>query len=234
MLAGIDGCKGGWLSVTGVLNNDGTLLVLKSEIHENWAAAAAEAEIIAVDMPIGLADKGRRGCDGLARKSLGPMRSSVFAAPRRPMLQFDSYAEANAWGKAQGSVKECGGGLSKQAWNITNKIKEIDAWIDADKQSFVKEAHPELAFLRLARGRRLARKKTREGIQQRVALLQDAGFPNFEQPISSLPRTQASVDDLLDASVLLLTAQRIATKEALRLSEDGLRDARDLAMEIWY
>ena len=43
------------------------------------------------------------------------------------MLDFETYGDANAWGKAQGP--DGGGGLSKQAWVITPKIREIDAII---------------------------------------------------------------------------------------------------------
>ena len=40
-------------------------------------------------------------------------------------------------------------GISRQLWNIGDKIKEVDDFMTPERQATIKEAHPELIFLRL-------------------------------------------------------------------------------------
>lgn len=185
--------------------------------------------VVAVDMPIGLAEQGRRACDLAARACLPPGRkSSVFATPARGVLGQPDYAAANAWSKAT-----CGVGLSKQAWYLTPKIAELDAALTPALQAKIHEAHPELAFHRLSGGKALPPKRKPEGKEARRTLLSAAGFVRLDSWLSAFPRAQVQADDLLDAAVLLLTAQRIVQGTARRLPEDLERDACDLDMAIW-
>lgn len=233
---GIDGCKGGWLvaqtrfSPVSAQHADHRLYVA-----ENWEKAVEKADLVAVDMPIGLADFGKRQCDVLARKKLEKKRSSsVFPPPRRGMLRFETYADANRFGKEQGPKATHGGGLSKQAWNITPKIKEIDSWITPRRQSRVFEAHPELAFAALNGGTPLPPKKSSEGLQARRRLLAKHGFEKLTQQADEIPKRLAAPDDVLDAAALVLVCQRILLGQAICLSDPKQRDAKNLAMEIWY
>jgi len=229
---GVDGCAAGWI-VARKTWEDGALTF---SVHSDWQSLATDADskntLMAVDMPIGLTDFGRRACDVLARQTLGrPRASSVFAPPRRPMLHFDTYEAANNWGKAQGT--DGGGGLSKQAWNLLPKIRQIDRWIDRSKQKYVREAHPELAFQRLNDGNPLPPKRIAEGQRARIDLLQSA---DIVAP-SELPQFKSSVvkiDDILDAAVLAWTASSIADGTATCLTDSSKTDARGLTMEIWY
>lgn len=50
--------------------------------------------VIAVDIPIGLPDKGRRKADILARRAVGSLWPSVFMTPVRPALEAADYATA--------------------------------------------------------------------------------------------------------------------------------------------
>lgn len=237
--AGVDGCAAGWLLAS--FSGGRTQLHLAASVQEAFARMAPRG-LTAIDMPIGLATAGRRGCDRLARQALGRGRaSSVFAAPRRPMLACTSYEEANALGKAQGP--EAGGGLSKQAWNILPKIKELDEAMSPARQARRFEAHPEVAFLRLAGVTgdagapwrdALPSKKTAEGRAARLTLLRAAGAPIGESDIEGFRRDNrgCAADDILDACALALTAEARAAGEAWRFS-DELRDERGLIMEIW-
>jgi len=185
---------------------------------------------VAVDMPIGLAEEGRRSCDRLARAELPVGRkSSVFATPARPMLALPDYAAANAWGK-----RRLGRGLAKQAWYLIPKLKELDRALAPEDQARVFEAHPELAFRRLVGPASLPPKRRLEGRAARVALLQQAGFRDPEAWFGLWPRRLVQPDDLLDAAVLWLTARRIALGRAQRLPALPERDARGLDMAIWY
>ena len=235
---GADGCRAGWVVARLALDDDKAA----ADIAPDFATVlkrAQKARMIMVDMPIGLAEDGPRACEREARALLKPLRhSSVFSSPRRPMLDFETYAEANAWGKARqraATGAEQGGGLSKQAWMIAPKIREVDAAIAPRHQARLGEAHPEVAFWRL-NGEKPCRfsKRTREGQDERRALLRRGGV----EPDALLDRIRdiagrgAGVDDVLDACAIALTAKARLAGKAVRLG-DGARDRRGLRMEIW-
>ena len=143
IVAGIDGCVSGWLCVikdmaTGsvvarILPSIGALLTLDPR-----------AEVVTVDIPIGLTDSGPRECDIQARAHLkAPRASSVFLAPIRPMLVATTYVQACQMGE-----KIDGRKLSRQAWAMLPKIREADAFLRSDPtmQQWVREVHPEVCF----------------------------------------------------------------------------------------
>ena len=74
LVAGIDGCKGGWLVVTVQVEAEGAQTVecvpdlsrILADLDSGRLAAAA------IDIPIGLPDVGPRRCDILARQLIGP------------------------------------------------------------------------------------------------------------------------------------------------------------------
>lgn len=222
--AGVDGCKGGWIMVRRTVERGTADFV----IAERWRDLPP-ADMIAVDMPIGLPDSGERGCDLLARKKLGPRASSIFLGLRRPLLDFRDYAEANAWAKTDGA------GLSVQAWNILEKIRELDKVMTPEAQARIRETHPELAFDNLNGAPVQHPKRLREGLAERQEILRRNGFGRLPAWLGILDRQHAAPDDLFDACALSLVAQRMLRGEAKRLPEDDPpRDARGLKMEIWY
>jgi len=223
IVAGVDGCRVGWVMVTRDLTG-GALTV---GVAPCWAALPHLARIVAVDMPIGLSEDGPRGCDSLARRLLPGRASSVFPPPARPMLAMADYGQANAWGKARGR------GLSKQAWNIVPRIRDLDDTLSPPDQDRVHEAHPELAFARLNGGAPPPPKRSAEGLDRRRVLLRRAGIRGLARLLDNRPRGVA-VDDLLDAAVLTLTAERILAGQGIRLIGTPERDSRGLRMEIWY
>lgn len=224
VVGGVDGCRGGWIMVARDLATDGWAV----QVARRWVDLRPVG-LLAVDMPIGLPESGRRGCDFEARRLLGPGRSaSVFIGLRRPLLAFADYPSANAWGKVDGS------GLAKQAWYLLPKIAEIDEAIQPADQERVRECHPELAFMRLAGRPVTASKRTPDGLGQRRTLLEAAGV-DTGCLLSALDRRLAAADDLFDAAVLCLTAGRIADGSAVRLPPGPPSlDRRGLRMEIWY
>lgn len=233
-VAGIDGCRAGWLAV--LLDPDGG--GSECAIARRWRELPlAGARMAAVDMPIGLSEAGPRACDVEARRLLPRGRiSSVFAPPRRAMLDCRSWAEANALGKARE-----GRGLSRQAWNITARIRELDRALGPADQDRVREAHPELVFHRLNAfatevdsRRPVPPKRSAAGRAARLVLLGSAGVRGLEALIARLPRAQARPDDLLDAAACALAARDMLRGVATRLPADPPRDARGLRMEIWF
>jgi predicted RNase H-like nuclease len=224
-VAGADGCRAGW--VVAVLHPVGSeprldLTVVPSIGPVVDDVAAGRVAALAVDMPIGLPDSGPRACDIAARRTLGPRRSSVFPAPVRSVVGAATYAEALVRSRAAS-----GRGLSKQAFNLVPAIAELDAALTPARRAGVVEAHPEMAFARLAGAPCAHPKRTAEGRAERLALLAAAGLGD----LSTVRLPGSAPDDVLDAAVLTLTAARAHAGTADRLG-DGTLDARGLAMEI--
>jgi predicted RNase H-like nuclease len=226
-ITGIDGCRSGWLIV------EATSDLSKAELHfaSNWHDANSSSAIVAVDMPIGLSRNGVRQCEVEARKVISPCGSRVFKTLPRGALRFaqENWLAANQWSKERGF-----GGISKQVWNIRQKIKEIDEAITPVGQVRVREAHPELAFARLNGGRPLASKHTGAGLKARQELLERAGFTNLGKWLRDLRGKGAKADDLFDACVLVLTARNHLRGEGREVPAREERDARGLKMAIAY
>jgi predicted RNase H-like nuclease len=110
--AGIDGCRGGWVSFKvdlASLSTSVELIDLPSILRNK----PNDLAILAIDIPIGLLD-GSRACDKAARTLLGqPRGTSVFAAPCRASLSEKTHAAASAT-----NSRITGRGLSQQAWGI--------------------------------------------------------------------------------------------------------------------
>lgn len=228
-LAGVDGCRGGWVVATAGATDARSPAV--GEVAVRVVPRFADvlrlgAGTVAVDIPIGLPDAGARACDLAARRLLGPRRSSVFPAPVRAALD----AHGRGWEATLGASRAAAGtGLSRQAFHLLPKIAEVDDALGTVDAWLVVEAHPELAFTRLA-GEPLAHpKRVAEGRAQRVALLRPA-IPQVDDLLADRPRGCAP-DDLLDALALLGTARRLRDGTA-ELLGDGSADRRGRPMQI--
>src|SRR4051812_33554086 len=95
LVAGVDGCPGGWLCIT----RDGESGMIGSEVYpdpESLMNQQPRPVFLAVDMPIGLVESCWRACDREARRLLGaPRMNSVFSAPIRPALDSATQDEAS-------------------------------------------------------------------------------------------------------------------------------------------
>ena len=81
LIGGADGCKGGWLLVTKDLKS-GCISYKPCRSTHDLFFNASSLDVLALDIPIGLTDKGPRKCDLQARRLLKAGRaSSVFPAP---------------------------------------------------------------------------------------------------------------------------------------------------------
>jgi predicted RNase H-like nuclease len=189
------------------------------------ALESGDLAAAAIDIPIGLAGAEPRVCDREARHLLGPRRSSVFPAPVRAVLAASTYAEACAISRAV-----CGKALSKQLYNVVDKIREVDDVQSPRVQERLFEASPELSFAVMASGAPMRHpKRTLEGRSERVAVLRES----FGLDVTSLlkhPPAGAARDDVLDAIALAWTARRYLAGSCLRLGS-GI-DATGLRMEV--
>ena len=157
IICGADGCKAGWVVIFKDLDSGSISWPPGLTVHELACLAYSELapQVIALDMPIGLPERGPRACDLEARQLLGPGRaSSVFPAPIRPVLAATSYYCAC---QIRFQVEEKK--LSRQAWAITRKIGEVDDMLrhDSELSARVREVHPEVSFYFLAGERPVVR-----------------------------------------------------------------------------
>jgi predicted RNase H-like nuclease len=232
---GCDGCKAGWfcagIDAQGQVSHG--LFTSISELETR----RQDVRQVLIDIPIGLPGPAApaRECDRLARKLLGPGRGpSVFAPPARATLAAGEYRAALAINRQQ-----TGKGISKQAWNIAPKIREVDDFLRRrpDWQGRLRESHPELGFMMLNRGWPMRHnKKTPAGQAERLAVLEDfvpALTHWFETVQAQYPRREVMADDILDALVLAVTAWRGAGRYRT-LPDSPPRDEAGLPMEMVF
>ena len=217
-LAGIDGCRNAWLVVT----NGGLATQIVSSDDE-LIALFRQCDVVAIDIPIGLAEEEGRACDRAAREKLGRRWMCVFPAPLRSLLGLEDYAEANRIAKSRGK------GISKQGFMLYEKVAQIDRILQRhpELRDRVYEVHPEVSFAEWAGSPLPVSKHKREGRAMRRALAV-AHFQNIPPTLRG-----AKEDDLLDALAALRTAERIHNRQAHELG-DGRSDAAGLPMRIVY
>ena len=200
-VAGVDAAGGGWAVV--VLEENRVADAFRCETFAE--ALLVDAEVVGVDMPIGIPTAGRREADVAARRFVGTRASSVFTTPPRPVLEAETYAEARAV-----ATQLTGKSISAQTYALRPRILEVDEYAYHDER--VIEVHPEVSFRELARRPLLSKHRT-DGLAERRALLDDAGI--------ELPETVPRIaePDLLDATIAAWSAKRYALGEAAPLPE---------------
>lgn len=220
---GLDGFRNGWVAVT--IDGDRRSIAFAPDI--SWLASQ-RFDRAAIDIPIGLPDDGDRLCDRLARRRLSPHGARVFSGARRWLWdEFDDPATANREALRRGQTR-----ISLQLWHIGAKIMEVDAFVRSHRHLDLREAHPELIFLRLNANKPLPSKHTEEGLALRCELLRANGFADLDDWLTSRRRgTGAKRDDILDACAVALAAH--APQGALP-EGDALRDVFGLPMQIWF
>lgn len=188
-------------------------------------AWAGDAEVIGLDVPLGhedprgTRDQGRRACDVAARRFLGRQASSVFHVPPPSLLKLE-YAQARKVARQRGWLAP-----SVQLWNLRDNILAAEAAARRDPR--LREVHPEVSFLALHRASGgegpLAGKHTWNGLFERLELLRAAGL----RPSRSLGGVgRASPDDVLDATIVAWTAQRLTAGKGATLPERPPEDPR--------
>jgi len=232
--AGVDGCKSGWVCA----GFDGgawslSMMPALQDIVDRMTPGAT----VCIDMPIGLSADGFRTCDRDARRLLGPRRSSVFPAPPRLAIAEAPYDAINARSK-----KEWGKGISKQAFYLLPKIREVERCILQAKTAGLAwlETHPELCFASLNGGIPMTySKKTSDGYSERFALI--ARFlgrrllgelvASFEATVT---KSACAQDDILDALVCAVVAHMEEDQRGYVPADVNEFDEVGLPMRIYY
>jgi predicted RNase H-like nuclease len=233
MVAGIDGCRAGWIAFV----HDGhsvTSRIIRSDA--GLRELFLECNRIFIDMPVGLADSGQRACDAELRNAMPPgKKASVFITPVRSAVYAVDYREA-----CDLNLQAAGRKISIQAWNITNRIRQVDELLRADASlaKRVVECHPEWQFIQFS-GAAMPSKKTAGGVKARIELLEAILFPDarvyFSDVMAACQRKEVQPDDILDAMLLMVAARLSTGGAAVRsLPEQPVHDLFGLPMNICY
>jgi predicted RNase H-like nuclease len=229
LVLGVDGCRSGWCAVPVEVTSQ--VVVRPPFIATFRELLDSGADVIAIDIPIGLPHDARnRACDLEARRLLGRAWPRVFLPPVRAALEATDYRVAcDAHRRVTGRM------ISQQCFGILPKIREVDEAMKPAYQERVLEAHPELALAALNCGAPvLAGKTTAEGRAIRWELLRSV-FPELASAPPSgreLPPGCAA-DDYIDALACAWTAVCALRGTARRVPEAPDTVARGLRMEIW-
>jgi predicted RNase H-like nuclease len=159
-IAGIDGCKRGWIAV--VL--EGTTVV-EVRVFENFKAVVqglVGVKFIGIDIPLGLSEAGGRRADHLVKELLGGRGNTVFIVPPGRVLRAPDYETAK-------QLADSGKMPSLQLWGISRKILEVNDDPGLDDRFF--EVHPEVTFFEMAGRKPLPSKRTWDGLWSRHDLL---------------------------------------------------------------
>jgi predicted RNase H-like nuclease len=223
---GVDACGAGWVGV--VLSGEVTAVHVRAEIGALTQAAAAAAgplDVVGIDIPIGLADAGVRQADVLARRAAGVRRASVFTPPVRDAVAVADYRQACELNRSL-----AGTGISRQAFNLREKILQVDGWLPSAPWPVV-EVHPELSFAAMAGAPLADSKATWPGAVRRWQLLAGQGI--WLSGDLGLVGHQVGVDDVLDAAAVAWTAGRVAAGCARRLPAAPERFSDGIDCAIW-
>lgn len=209
-MKGIDGTRNGWISA------EYTGRSWKIEFKQNLSKIEFDQALI--DIPIGLPESKIRKCDQEARDFLAPERHySVFNCPVKDAVYAENYSKA-----CKINEEKTGKRISRQAWNITPKIREADR--EAEKRDLV-EAHPEVFFKTLDKNSVVESKTSEEGLKARKKVLNKFGDTSV---IKEFERENVSKDDILDAVVLSLGKEL----DLKSIPESPCRDGKNLEMKI--
>lgn len=224
-MLGVDACRAGWVSIA--WSGGAIRTYVAADIGQTVALAIADGgvDVIAIDIPIGLADSAARQADLLARRAAGARWASVFVTPVRRALLIDNYGEASALNR-----RLTGAGISRQAYNLRDKILQVDEWLRRAPGRVV-EAHPELTFAAMAGGPLADSKSTWSGAVRRHQLLAGAGLEVSGD--LGLAGHQVGVDDVLDAAAVAWTAARVACGAARCVPDPPERFSDGVGAAIW-
>ena len=231
---GADVSKGYWFTVAFDNGNRFEICRFKT-IEELWEKYST-AEIILVDIPIGLLDDGTawRLCDKEARQYLKGRQNSVFMVPCRQAIYTNIRHEASSINK-----QITGKGLSIQTCCITPKIREMDDFLSSNTEARkrIQEVHPELCFWALNNKTPMKfKKKDKSGFEERYKLLSSMhplSEAVLEYTMTTYLRKEVARDDILDAMGAAITASKI-DQGLLMIPKNPEFDSNGLSMRMVY
>lgn len=215
-IAGVDGCKAGWIAVIAVPDAFETAEVKIFARFAELISQLPARSIIAIDMPIGLpkrTKKGGRRPDWAAREFLRPHQARIFPVPSRQA----AYAYAKGFTEVCAIARETSDPArapSIQLFAILPRIQQIDEILRQEPalRERVFEVHPEVSFKVMNANEPLPSKKGEHGIRLRQSLLNKEGFAAAF--LDRRPPRGAAKDDFYDACACAWSARRILRGKA--------------------
>jgi predicted RNase H-like nuclease len=222
---GVDACKPGWVGLA--LAGSEVTAYFAVTIDELVASVDADGPpaVVAIDIPIGLADRDHRKADQQARKAVGVLWSAVFMTPVRSALNATDHQTASNRNR-----ELTGSGISIQAFSLKPKLQQVEHWIRRGDRRVI-EVHPEVSFAELAGHPLTTRKSSWAGAEQRRCLLATAGIL-LAGDLRKAGR-YAAVDDILDAAAAVWTARRFARGQAICRPDPPEVFSDGLSCAIW-
>ena len=233
-----------WLCVG--LNKDGKhhAFVKRTIANAYEEIKVCGAKIALIDIPIGFScDINERKCDKLARKKIGPRKSSVFRAPCRQAI--DAYKQGKNPRDKTDTAKcknkefaKCS--LSEQTLAIAPKIVDVDCFMRGNSykpnELKLREVHPEVCFAKLRGDTLKFSKNKKEGLCERRKILisYNLDVTCIEKSILNDWKKEISRDDILDALAAVTTGKLGYPNKFKTLPDAPLKDARGLSMEMVY
>lgn len=243
VFVGVDGCRAGWFAV---------FLEEENEDDCKWEIALfpqfsflidflennyRETEpLVLVDIPIGLKDggAGERLSDTEARKILKARKSSIFPVPCREAVYAETYEKACEVNKLL-----TGKSISKQAWNIVPKIRDVDLFLVKNKsyREKIREVGPEICFQSFAGFPMKHSKKKVEGYLERKETLNNVcklADEIIEYSLLKYRRKDLTKDDVLDALAAALTAKQGSKYGFVYVPDEPEIDSEGLKIQMVY
>ena len=230
-LAGIDGCRAGWLAV---FHRGGKYSGNIYRTFTDLIADNPDLDRVLIDIPLGLSSPScPRTIDALLRKELPGRGSTVFNAPCRAAVYEKDADRARELNR---TVE--GKSLSLQSLYIRDKMRELDEFLSHSTGPEILESHPELCFKYLNGGIVvLSKKSTTVGIAERLDILGriDISLPAlYEAMLKTCNRKDAKKDDLLDAICLCLVNVLGEHRGLSILKDKNIRDEKGIEMKLAY
>ncbi len=216
VFVGVDGCRAGWFAVFLAMGNDQNC-EWEIGIFPNFSSLIdflknnyGQAEpLILIDIPIGLKSGGygERLSDIGARSVLKSRKSSIFPVPCREAVYAESYEKA-----CEVNKELTGKSISRQAWNIIPKIRDVDAFLIENEtfRGIVRETAPEVCFQAFTGSPMKYPKKSLDGFSERMKALKSvclAADKIADAALSRYRRKEVAKDDILDALAAAITAR---------------------------
>lgn len=225
---GIDGCKGGWIIA---VYEAGKLRIEKYVSVEDIFKKYPKFEDAFIDMVIGLPSSAADNRpDAAARNILKGRESTVFSVPSRQAL----YEETEKKQK-EANIAALGKSLSSQMLGIIPKMRELDQFLDKYRNyaNAIQESHPEVCFSRLNGAVVMTKKKEYEGLVQRVTILEKYLPELTVAYVKEKARIlKCNADDIVDAIVLVVTANLNSQGLCETIPENVMEDAKGLKMQM--
>jgi predicted RNase H-like nuclease len=229
---GIDTCIGGWL---GVMISEDNWIVRVFKTINDIVVTWNDSDLFLVNLPIGLLQGSikERSCDVEARNLLANYNAlELPSVPCREAIYCSSFGVANIVNK-----RLTGRQVPTRLWDVVEKIKELDVFLNENKEyrEKFKECNCELGFLAIA-GRPMRNSKSvLAGYNERRNVLNKI-YPNIDNildySIANFRRKDLKTEDVLDATCIALNGY-IGLKYGFFRMPDNLEyDDNGLKMQI--